>query len=59
MSETIIETCSCGASITATGSPYRQDWNPNSPRGVEEVVERWRSDHKHAEPEKPLYFERS
>lgn len=47
MSQTIIEKCSCGATITATGSAYRNDRNPNNPRGVEEIVERWRVEHKH------------
>lgn len=43
----IIETCACGASIDVTGGRYRNDNYPNNPRGAEEVVERWRVDHKH------------
>jgi hypothetical protein len=44
---TITEKCWCGASIAVTGGRYRHDRNPNNPRGAEEIVERWRADHKH------------
>lgn len=50
MAMTIEERCACGATITVTGSEYRNDKHPNNPRGAEEVVERWRKDHRHEFP---------
>ena len=49
----IEETCSCGATFTATGSPYRRDHDTRNPRGAEEMAERWRTDHRHEFPPQP------
>lgn len=47
---TITEECSCGAKIAVTGGEYRNDKDSRNPRGAEEVVERWRVEHKHEFP---------
>lgn len=52
MNELIVrEVCSCGASIEAIGSRYRSlaggGGNSSNARGAEEVVERWRKEHRH------------
>jgi len=44
---TIQERCACGSTITATGGRYRSTSNPANPRSAEEIVERWRTDHRH------------
>ena len=46
----ITEKCPCGAEITVDGPEYRSDRHHANPRGAEEIVERWRKDHKHELP---------
>src|SRR5690606_38962026 len=50
---TIAETCSCGATFKATGSEYRSSTHHANPRGVEEMAERWRIEHRHEFPPQP------
>lgn len=42
----IDERCSCGALVSVTGGKYRNDEDARNPRGAEEIVERWRADHR-------------
>lgn len=44
---TIREACSCGATIDVVGGRYRSTGHPANPRGAEEIVERWRVEHRH------------
>ena len=57
MTTRIDETCQCGASVSVTGGDYRNDKHAPNPRGAEEIVERWRADHKHVEPAAPTSCE--
>lgn len=50
---TIRETCSCGATFSASGSNYRSaagGGTNGQHRSAEEMAERWRDDHKHEMP---------